>query len=275
VVVTALCAEKVPGGIVMANGDATSVGGVPIEAVPAYNIKHKRPSGEPFHPPGHGNGYVLTFGDTRVYVAGDTEDVPEMANLAGVDCAFLPMNLPYTMTPKMVANAAKILKPRILYPYHFGDTDTSKLVDLLKDFEDIDSLLSDFQLRRIKRRVGNVLESEDELKAAAGAVKQGGSENALASAIALIEEFTAKGILDKIDVIETRLVNLQVGLLGRPVHSQEHWQYLRELAFKYPVSPVMCCIRRLNDRYMVVPRWDSEITGLLRDFLGRASANPA
>jgi L-ascorbate metabolism protein UlaG (beta-lactamase superfamily) len=81
---------------------------------------------------------VVTFGDKRIYVAGDTENVPEMARLAGVDCAFLPMNLPYTMTPEMVADAARTIKPKILYPYHFGDTDTSKLVELLKDAKDIE-----------------------------------------------------------------------------------------------------------------------------------------
>jgi hypothetical protein len=144
-----------------------------------------------------------------------------------------------------------------------------------KDFEGVDALLSGFQLRRIKRRIGNLLESEEELKAARDAVKQGVGDDAIASTIALIEEFTAKGLLDKIDELETRLVHLQVGLLGRPVHSQEHWQYLRELAFKYPAGPIMCCIRRLNDRYMVVPRWDSELAGLLRGFFERASANPA
>jgi|GEM_PF-2304376 len=144
-----------------------------------------------------------------------------------------------------------------------------------KDFGGIDSLISDFQLRRIKRRIGNVLDSEDDLRAAAEAVKRGGSEDALASATALVEEFRAKGIPDKIDDVEARLVGIQVALLGRSVHSQEHWQYLRELAFKYPASPVMCCIRKLNDRYMVVPRWDGEITRVFRDFFERASADPA
>ena len=61
--------------------------------MPAYNIVHLRGPDKPFHPRGAGNGYVITFGDKRVYVAGDTEDVPEMAKLAGVDIAFLPVNL--------------------------------------------------------------------------------------------------------------------------------------------------------------------------------------
>jgi L-ascorbate metabolism protein UlaG (beta-lactamase superfamily) len=81
---------------------------------------------------------VITFGDKRVYVAGDTENVPEMAKLAGVDVAFLPMNLPYTMTPKMVADAVRVLKPKIVYPYHFGNTETSELVKLLKDNKNVE-----------------------------------------------------------------------------------------------------------------------------------------
>jgi L-ascorbate metabolism protein UlaG (beta-lactamase superfamily) len=93
---------------------------------------HTRPNGQPFHPKGNGNGYVLTFGDTRVYVAGDTENTPEMKALGDIDVAFLPMNLPYTMTPEMVADAARAFRPRILYPYHFGDTNTDELVRLLE-----------------------------------------------------------------------------------------------------------------------------------------------
>lgn len=80
-----------------------------------------------------GNGYVITFGGKRVYVAGDTENTPEMTMLKDIDIAFLPMNLPYTMTPEMVASATKAFKPKILYPYHYGETDTSKIVELLKD----------------------------------------------------------------------------------------------------------------------------------------------
>ena len=117
---------------------AKSLDGLKIEAVPAYNLLHKRDTGQPFHPRGAGNGYVVTFGDKRVYVAGDTEDIPEMKELKGIDIAFLPMNLPFTMTPEMVATAAKMMKPKILYPYHYGNTDVSKLLDLLKDNKDIE-----------------------------------------------------------------------------------------------------------------------------------------
>jgi len=109
-----------------------------VTAVPAYNLVHERSPGVPFHPRGQGNGYVMTFGDKRVYVAGDTENVPEMKALAGVDIAFLPMNLPYTMTPEMAADAARTIRPGILYPYHYGETDTSRLVELLRDRKEIE-----------------------------------------------------------------------------------------------------------------------------------------
>jgi L-ascorbate metabolism protein UlaG (beta-lactamase superfamily) len=133
VVLTERCAAQLEGGLVMHNGDVRTVQGLRIEAVPAYNIVHKRESGEPFHPKGAGNGYIVSFGDTRVYVAGDTENTPEMKELEEIDCAFLPMNLPYTMTPVMVADAAKAFQPDILYPYHFGSTDPSELEDLLSE----------------------------------------------------------------------------------------------------------------------------------------------
>ena len=138
VVLTEVCAERVKGGTVMKNGDTKTVGGLEMDAVPAYNLVHMRGSGQPYHPKGRGNGYVVTFGDKRVYVAGDTENTPEMKALKGIDIAFLPMNLPYTMTPEMVADAAKGFKPKILYPYHFGETDTSNLVDLMKDVPEIE-----------------------------------------------------------------------------------------------------------------------------------------
>ncbi len=94
VVLTETCAKQLQGGIVMMNGDVKTVEGFKIEAVPAYNIVHKRDNGQPFHPKGVGNGYIITFGDKRVYVAGDTENIPEMKGLKNIDIAFLPMNLP-------------------------------------------------------------------------------------------------------------------------------------------------------------------------------------
>jgi len=136
VVCSQISARQLDNPIVMNNGDTEMINGIRIQAVPAYNIEHKRENGDPFHSKGDGNGYVLSMGDTKVYIAGDTENVPEMADLIGIDIAFLPMNLPYTMTPRMVADAVELFNPAILYPYHFGSTNTDEIVDLLKDNED-------------------------------------------------------------------------------------------------------------------------------------------
>ena len=138
IVLTKICAERLGEGIVMKNGDTRKILGLTIEAVPAYNIINHRENGQPFHPPGNGNGYVLTFGNRRVYIAGDTENIPEMKALKSIDVAFLPMNLPYTMSPAMTAAAAKSFKPAILYPYHYGKTNTNELLDLLKNEKDIE-----------------------------------------------------------------------------------------------------------------------------------------
>lgn len=138
IVLPPVCADRVQGGLILKNGETRTVRGITVTAVPAYNLVHHRDNGEPFHPRGAGNGYLLDFGDTRLYVAGDTENIPEMAALKDVDIAFLPMNLPYTMTPEMVADAARAFRPRILYPYHYGDTDPQRLVELLRDQPDIE-----------------------------------------------------------------------------------------------------------------------------------------
>lgn len=126
-------ARNVQWAQIMASGDARSVGKITVEAVPAYNIVNERSKGQPFHPRGVGNGYIIGIGDRRFYVAGDTENIPEMKALKNIYVAFLPMNLPYTMTPAMVADAAKSFNPEILYPYHYSDTDTNKIIELLKD----------------------------------------------------------------------------------------------------------------------------------------------
>jgi L-ascorbate metabolism protein UlaG (beta-lactamase superfamily) len=138
IILTETCAKQVQGGTVMRNGEVKTVQGLQIEAVPAYNLIHRRDDGQLFHPKGAGNGYIITFGDKRIYVAGDTENTPEMKALRGIDVAFLPMNLPYTMTPAMVADAALSFQPKILYPYHYGDTDPAKLVELLGNAKGIE-----------------------------------------------------------------------------------------------------------------------------------------
>lgn len=129
---------QVENSVVMKNGEKKEVLGFLIEAVPAYNVVHKRDNGEPFHPQGRDNGYVVTFADKRVYIAGDTENIEEMKNLGPIDIAFIPANLPYTMTPEMAADAARWIRPKILYPYHYGETDVERLSDLLSDMKETD-----------------------------------------------------------------------------------------------------------------------------------------
>jgi L-ascorbate metabolism protein UlaG (beta-lactamase superfamily) len=124
---------KVSWAKAMKAGDKNEVGKISIEAVPAYNIVNERAPGQPFHPRGSGIGFILTIGEKRFYIAGDTENTPEMKALKNIEVAFLPMNLPYTMTPEMVADAALSFKPKILYPYHFGDTDTNRIIKLLNN----------------------------------------------------------------------------------------------------------------------------------------------
>ena len=122
----------------MENGETRTELGIGIEAIPAYNLVHMRSNGQPYHPEGNGNAYVITFGETRVFIGGDTENTPEMMALEDIDIAFLPMNLPYTMTPQMVAEAARAFRPKILYPYHFGRTDPNELIELLEGVEGIE-----------------------------------------------------------------------------------------------------------------------------------------
>ena len=113
VVLTESCAAQYEEGIVMHNEDVKIVQGLKIEGVPAYNIVHKRKSGFPYHIKGMGNGYIITFGDKRVYIAGDTEKIPEMKELSDIDIAFLPVSLPNTMTVEMAADAVKVARRRI------------------------------------------------------------------------------------------------------------------------------------------------------------------
>jgi L-ascorbate metabolism protein UlaG (beta-lactamase superfamily) len=108
-------------GKALANGDTLTIKDIKITAVPAYNTTQ-----------GRDNGYVLEIGGKRIYIAGDTEDIPEMKYLKNIDIAFLPMNQPYTMTAKQLIQAVKMIKPQIVYPYHYGDSDLSSLPELLK-----------------------------------------------------------------------------------------------------------------------------------------------
>ncbi|MEJ2665472.1 MAG: MBL fold metallo-hydrolase, partial [Spirochaetia bacterium] len=132
----------VKSGIALANGKSWQSGDITIEAVPAYNTT---PGRDKYHPKGRDNGYILTLGRTRIYIAGDTENIPEMANIKNITIAFLPMNQPYTMTPEQVAAAAKVIKPKILYPYHYGSTDVNRLKKLMAGIKDVELKIRDMQ----------------------------------------------------------------------------------------------------------------------------------
>ena len=129
-------------GKALKNGDKVKIANdITIEAVPAYNTT---PGREQFHPKGRDNGYILTLDGMRIYIAGDTEDIPEMANIKDISIAFLPCNQPYTMTIEQAANAAKIIKPKVLFPYHYNATPVNKLIPQLSR-EGIKVLIRNYQ----------------------------------------------------------------------------------------------------------------------------------
>jgi L-ascorbate metabolism protein UlaG (beta-lactamase superfamily) len=119
VVAPAAAAPKIESPTVIANGESKTIAGVSIEAVPMYNLQRGPEPGQLFHTKGRGNGYILTLGNKRVYIAGDTECTPEMRALKNIDIAFIPMNLPYTMPPAEAAECVKAFKPKVVYPYHY------------------------------------------------------------------------------------------------------------------------------------------------------------
>ena len=125
------CAEMLGHGGAMGNGDKMEIGNdMAVEAVPAYNTTEGHLQ---FHPKGRDNGYVLTIDGLKIYIAGDTEDIPEMSEIKDVDIAFLPCNQPYTMTAEQLVRAARTIKPKVLFPYHYGQTDLTGIAEQLKD----------------------------------------------------------------------------------------------------------------------------------------------
>ena len=128
-ILNATSRERLGKGEVVSNGETLALtDAITLEAVPAYNTT---PGRENFHPKGNGNGYVLTIDGLRIYIAGDTEDIPEMAELKDIDVALLPVNQPYTMTVEQCVRAAQTIQPKVLIPYHFGNTDLTGLPALL------------------------------------------------------------------------------------------------------------------------------------------------
>jgi L-ascorbate metabolism protein UlaG (beta-lactamase superfamily) len=130
IITNTACAEKLGRGKALSNGDSlTLANGIKALAVPAYNTT---PKDLQFHPKGRDNGFVLMIDGLRIYIAGDTEYIPEMAQLKNIDIAFLPCNQPYTMTIEQLVRAAKIIRPKVLYPYHYNETNVGSIIGLLK-----------------------------------------------------------------------------------------------------------------------------------------------
>jgi len=127
IVAPAAVAKTVPEAMVIVPGETKEIGKWKIEALLAYNMKHMAPNGQPYHERGRGVGYLLTYGGKRFYISGDTEGIAEMRALKNVDVAFVCMNLPYTMTPDEAAEAIKAFKPKVVYPYHYRNSDLSAL----------------------------------------------------------------------------------------------------------------------------------------------------
>jgi L-ascorbate metabolism protein UlaG (beta-lactamase superfamily) len=115
--------------ITLNNNETTKHNAINIEAIPMYNLREEALK---FHTKGRGNGYVLDINDERIYISGDTEDIPEMRNLKNIDKAFVCMNLPYTMTVKSAASAVLDFKPKTVFPYHYRGTDGLSDVNLFK-----------------------------------------------------------------------------------------------------------------------------------------------
>jgi L-ascorbate metabolism protein UlaG (beta-lactamase superfamily) len=127
IVAPKVVADVAPGVLALANGEARDLGFMRVEAVPMYNLRRGPEEGKLFHDKGRGNGYVLTLGERRIYVSGDTECTPEMRALRDIDVAFVCMNLPYTMPPAEAAECVAAFKPKILYPYHYRDSKLDEL----------------------------------------------------------------------------------------------------------------------------------------------------
>ncbi|MBR0489234.1 MAG: MBL fold metallo-hydrolase [Prevotella sp.] len=123
------CADMLGYGQIMVNRQSSTLNDITVEAVPAYNTTEGHLQ---FHPKGRDNGYILTIDGLRVYIAGDTEDIPEMAEIKDIDIAFLPCNQPYTMTPEQLIKAVRMIKPKVLFPYHYGQTDVTGIPSQLQ-----------------------------------------------------------------------------------------------------------------------------------------------
>lgn len=137
-------AEKAPEAIVLENGESKEIAGIRVTALPMYNLERGPEPGKLYHEKGRGNGYLLEMAGARIYIAGDTECTEEMRALEDIDLAFVPMNLPYTMTPEEAAACVRAFSPRVVYPYHYRGSDLGVFEAALADREDIQVRIRDW-----------------------------------------------------------------------------------------------------------------------------------
>ncbi len=148
-VVPQAVADELPEGlgketVVIGNGNSTAVNGITISAVPMYNLPETE---ESRHPKGRGNGYILNLGEQRVYISGDTEDIPEMRALNDIDIAFVCMNMPYTMTVEQAASAVNEFAPAVVYPYHYRGRPEMSDTEKFKALVEADNTTTEVRLR--------------------------------------------------------------------------------------------------------------------------------
>ncbi len=147
VVAPAAVQEVVTWAQILKNGESKSFRGIQVEALPMYNLERGPSAGRLYHVKGRGNGYVLTLGETRVYISGDTACIPEMKALQEIDIAFICMNLPYTMTPQEAATCVDAFRPKVVYPYHYRGSDTEAFKQAVTA-PDVEVILVDWYPKR-------------------------------------------------------------------------------------------------------------------------------
>jgi len=146
-VYTQQCADSFPGGVVMRNGMSWKLKGIHIEAVPAYClIPRDDPRSEP-HTKDECNGYILTFGDKRVYIVSETENIPELKEVSDIDVAFIAMDGIFSLSPEEAVGAIRAFNPKVVYPYHYADADLSPFVDAFKNDSETEVRVRDMKIK--------------------------------------------------------------------------------------------------------------------------------
>ena len=142
---TQICAQDYPGGSVIKPGMSWTVKGIGIEAVHAYIIGTPERGG--IHPKGECNGYILTFGGKRVYIASETHNIPELKEISNIDIAFLAMDSVYNLSPEEAVEVVKVFKPRVIYPFHYNKADLTPFTRAFENDPDIEVRIREMRIK--------------------------------------------------------------------------------------------------------------------------------